>query len=70
MLNIGFRPTVSNEIALHIEAHVFDFNENLYNEELELVFIARLRNEEKFASLDALKAQLHLDKEHALQALS
>jgi riboflavin kinase / FMN adenylyltransferase len=70
MLNIGIRPTVSNDMQLHIEAHLFDFNEDIYGETLELSIIGRLRDEQKFASLDALKEQLHNDKEDAMQLLS
>ena len=70
MLNIGYRPTVSNDMQLSIEANLFDFNEDIYGETLEVSFIARLRDEQKFPSLDALKEQLAQDKEDALQALS
>ncbi len=70
MLNIGFRPTVSNEVSLHIEAHIFDFKGDLYDKELELHFVSRLRSEEKFPSLDALKEQLGKDKEAAIAALA
>lgn len=69
MLNIGFRPTVSNELKLHIEAHIFDFNGDIYGKEIELEFIERLRDEQKFASLDELKAQLGKDKEAAQRIL-
>lgn len=65
MMNIGHRPTVDKDIKLHIEAHLFDFNSDIYNEELEIVFIERLRDEQKFPSLDALKEQLHRDKQTA-----
>lgn len=70
MLNIGIRPTVSKDLTLHIEAHLFDFNEDLYGQQLEIIFIARLRNEQKFDGLDALKAQLARDKVAAIQALT
>lgn len=63
MLNIGYRPTVSDEPVLHIEAHIFDFAQDVYNEQLELEFIARLRDEQKFNSLDELKWQLSKDEE-------
>ena len=69
MLNIGYKPTVSSEMQLHIEAHIFDFNQNLYNERLEVVFVSRLRDEQKFPSLDALKEQLGRDKIAAERAL-
>lgn len=67
MLNIGMRPTVG---GLHqtIEAHFFDFAEDLYHQEIQLELVARLREEQKFAGLEALKAQLARD-ERAAQAL-
>lgn len=67
MMNIGIRPTVSNDLQLHIEAHLFDFNEDLYGATLDVAFIARLRDEQKFPSIDALKMQLQKDKETALE---
>lgn len=69
MLNIGNRPTVSNELTLHIEAHLFDFKEDIYNEMVEIIFVQRLRDEVKFPSLDALKEQLQKDKAAAMHAL-
>lgn len=65
MLNIGVRPTVTNELSVHIEAHIFDFNADVYGEQMEIMFIARLRDEQKFASLDELKAQLVKDEQNA-----
>ena len=63
MLNIGSRPTV-NRNADHrsIEVHLFDFNSDIYGEHLELIFFRKLREEQKFESLDALKEQLAKDK--------
>ncbi len=69
MLNIGVRPTVSNELSLHIEANIFDFDQDIYGEQLTIQFITRLRDEEKFPSIDHLKQQLGKDKEDALNAL-
>ncbi len=69
MLNIGNRPTVSNELTLHIEAHLFDFSEDIYDETVEIIFVQRLRDEVKFPSLDALKDQLQKDKAAAMHAL-
>lgn len=69
MMNIGFRPTVTKEIHLHIEAHLFDFNQDIYDQQLEVIFIDRLRDEQKFPSIDALKEQLHRDKEAAMRRL-
>lgn len=70
MLNIGNRPTISKDMHLHIEAHLFDFNKDIYDDKLELVFIDRLRDEQKFPSVDMLKAQLAKDKENAIRILN
>lgn len=69
MLSIGYNPTVSDEHVIHIEVNIFDFNETIYDDTLEVYFISRLRNEEKFPSLEALTAQLHQDKINAQLAL-
>lgn len=69
MLNIGIRPTVSNETKLHIEANIFDFDNDIYGKEIEILFITRLRDESKFESLDALKEQLGKDKLAAMNVL-
>lgn len=63
MLNIGSRPTV-NHNADHrsIEVHLIDFDSDIYGEHLELIFFRKLREEQKFESLDALKEQLANDK--------
>lgn len=70
MLNIGYRPTVSNEHKLNIEAHIFDFSGEIYGDELEIEFIQRTRDEQKFNSVDELKQQLAKDKITALEILS
>lgn len=61
MLNIGVRPTVG---GLHrvIEAHLFDFNQDIYGETVQVEFVKFLREEKKFDSLDDLKTQLEKDK--------
>ena len=69
MMNIGHRPTVDKDIKLHIEAHLFDFNRDIYNEEMDIIFVARLRDEHKFPSIDALKEQLGKDEIAAKQVL-
>jgi len=66
MLNIGYNPTVSEEHVLRIEVNIFDFSGEIYDEEVELGLIARLRDEVKFDSLGALKEQLQRDRIHAL----
>ncbi len=60
--NIGVRPTVANSSGERVlEVHLFDFAGALYGEDLEVSFAEFLRPEEKFSSLDALKAQIALD---------
>jgi riboflavin kinase/FMN adenylyltransferase len=49
---------------------LFDFNENLYNEVIRIECIEKLRDEQKFAGLEALKAQLHSDKMNAQKLLA
>ena len=58
--NIGYRPTVDGE-SLHVEAHLLDFEGDLYDRDLNLEIIARVRDERKFASLDALVQQIQAD---------
>jgi len=66
VLNIGTRPTLNNpNPTLRIEAHLLDFTGDLYGEELEIVFAEKLRDEQKFASLDELKAQIARDIQRA-----
>lgn len=71
MLNIGFRPTInSNDLKKTIEVNLFNFDKELYQDEVRLEFVARLRNEKKFDSIEQLKKQLVIDRENALLALS
>lgn len=58
--NIGVRPTVDGE-NLRVEAHLLDFDEDLYGQTMTLDFIGRIRDEMKFSGLDALKAQIAAD---------
>ena len=66
MMNIGTNPTV-NGTSQTIEVHFFKFNSDIYNKTLTIELIERLRDEEKFESVDALKQQLLKDKNNALQ---
>jgi riboflavin kinase/FMN adenylyltransferase len=68
MLNIGYRPTVEGKKRT-TEVNIFDFERDLYGQQLKIEFEARLRNEQKFNGLDALKEQLAQDKINALAAL-
>lgn len=69
MMNIGYNPTV-NGTHKTIEIHFFDFNENLYERNIQIDMLHRLRDERKFESIDALKGQLAKDKEASLRYLS
>ncbi len=67
--SLGTRPTVDGEHTL-LEAHVFDFSGDLYGREIEVEFVAKLRDEERFPSLEALVAQMHQDAAQARQILN
>ncbi len=60
MVNIGIRPTLNLDHET-IEAHLFGFDKQIYNQFISLHFIQRLRDEMRFASLAELKHQLDLD---------
>lgn len=62
MLNIGFRPTISNCNDIKIEVHIINFNLLVYNEKIFLFIIKRIRNERKFNTIYDLINQLKLDK--------
>ena len=59
--NIGVKPTISGDEAKGIETHLFDFEGDLYDRELVVVFYAFERSERKFSSLEELKGQLAED---------
>jgi hypothetical protein len=62
VLNIGHRPTIQNPTPeSRVEVHLLDFTGELYGQELEITFAAKLRDEQKFSSLDQLKAQIARD---------
>lgn len=68
MLNIGSRPTVNNNADNRsIEVHILDFEADIYGETIELIFYKKLREEQKFPSLEALKEQLAQDKVDTLK---
>jgi len=67
--SLGTRPTVDGSTWL-LEAHVFDFQGDLYGREIEVEFVAKLRDEERFASLAALAAQMQRDACEARRILN
>ncbi len=64
MMNIGVRPTVDG-LNRVIEINLFDFDRDIYGHQLRVILKRRLRGEQKFSGLDALKAQLAMDKINA-----
>jgi len=67
--SLGTRPTVQGIEPL-LEVHVFDFSGDLYGRQIEVEFIAKLRDEVKFDSLDAMKIQMNADADRARDILS
>jgi len=61
VMNIGHRPTFESEGALCFEAHLLDFEGDLYEQRLEFDFIARVRDERRFATPEELAAQIQSD---------
>ena len=59
--NIGVRPTVDNSGRVSVETHIFGFDRDLYGASMRVGFVQRLRDERKFDSLDALRAQIEDD---------
>lgn len=71
MLNIGSRPTVDiPDAPVSIEAHLFNFNADLYNTDLTVEFIDFIRPEKQFSSIDHLKNQLQEDENTAIKIIS
>jgi riboflavin kinase/FMN adenylyltransferase len=68
MMSIGFRPTVNGKIRV-TEVNIFDFSKEIYGETIRVIVKKYLRSEVKFDGLDALKEQLHKDKEDSLKSL-
>ena len=64
MMNIGFNPTVKGQNQ-SIEIHYFDFDADLYEQKIRVSILQRIRSEQKFESVDLLKAQLEKDKKSA-----
>jgi riboflavin kinase/FMN adenylyltransferase len=67
--SLGTRPTVDGTDML-LEVHVFDFVADIYGQEIEVEFVAKLRDEVRFDSLDALIVQMKIDAAQARDLLS
>ena len=68
MMNIGTRPTLNGEHQT-LEVHLFDCDKDLYGQKLKISFLEKIRDEQKFESLDALKTRLKKDKEICKRSL-
>jgi riboflavin kinase/FMN adenylyltransferase len=69
MTNVGTRPTFG-ETGTTIETHVLRYSGDLYGKRVRLGFVQRLRDERRFADVDALRAQIEADQRHAERLFS
>ena len=65
VLNYGYRPTVSEDYSLVSEVHILDFSSDIYDSEIKVSFITKIRNEMKFLEVSQLKSQIIKDVEFA-----
>lgn len=63
MMNIGYKPSVSDDENLSIEVHILDFNQDIYGKEVEIECLRRIRDEQKFDGLEKLVEQLQKDRD-------
>ena len=59
--NLGTRPTVHHDNKIFLEVHLLDFNQDIYGQLLEIIFVAKIRDERRFESLQALQQQIRQD---------
>ena len=69
MMNIGHRPTIGNK-AKSIEVNLFNFDMDIYDKVISVDVVVKIRDEKKFSSINALKAQLAKDEEHCLKLIN
>lgn len=62
MTNVGLRPSVDGRTRL-LEAHIFDFDRDIYGETIQVELLDKIRDEQKFASIEELQRQLQRDAE-------
>ena len=67
--NIGYSPTFDDH-QFTVEVHILDFDQTIYNDNIRVNFVQRIRNEVKFTSIDELKSQIHRDIAVAREILS
>ena len=69
MVNLGTQPTFGGR-KFQIETFIFDFDQDIYGDELTIAFVERIRSERRFESVDALRVQLREDQGRVMQILS
>lgn len=69
VVNVGFNPTFDRD-TLSVEAHIFDFDERIYGQKIEVVFVRRIRSEIKFKSAEQLVKQIQKDIQTAKTILA
>jgi riboflavin kinase/FMN adenylyltransferase len=65
--SLGVRPTVKQDAKPVLEVHLFEFDQQIYGKHLRVEFLEKLRDEEKYPSLEALTRQIALDVENTKQ---
>ncbi|MCP3908012.1 MAG: bifunctional riboflavin kinase/FAD synthetase [Oceanicoccus sp.] len=68
--NVGSRPTVDNSLKAILEVHILNFNEDIYGKKIKVIFRKKIRDEQKFDSIDQLKEQIYRDIQTGRQYLS
>ena len=70
VVNVGLRPTINNNIEPTVESNLLNFTGNLYGKKMTVFFVEKIRSEQKFDGLEALKSQIAKDAKTAEQILS
>jgi riboflavin kinase/FMN adenylyltransferase len=68
--NVGVRPTIGGDKKALLEVHLFDFNRTIYGEHVQVHFMHKIRDEQKFDGLEALMEQIQIDSEQAREFFS
>ncbi|MEF9989574.1 MAG: bifunctional riboflavin kinase/FAD synthetase [Christensenellaceae bacterium] len=67
--NVGTKPTIKNDNIPNVETYILDFDQDIYDENLRVYFVQRVRREQAFATVDQLKAQIAIDAIKAAELL-
>lgn len=59
--NVGKTPTFKSDESVKVETHIFDFNEDIYDQKITVEFLRFIRSEQKFSGIDEIKKQIELD---------